>query len=109
MSRTRRIHDMGIQRRKFSKEFKIQIIHEIENGTSVAQISRQHEIQESMIHKWRKQYQQNPANAFSGNGKISSQEARIAQLERILGKLYLEKEFLKKTVEHLEMLRSQKS
>jgi hypothetical protein len=62
MSRTRRIHDMSIQRRKFSKEF-----------------------------------------------KISSQEARIAQLERMLGKLYLEKEFLKKTVEHLEMIRSQKS
>ena len=77
---------MSIQKRKFSKEFKIQIIHEIENGTPVAQISRQHEIQESLIHKWRKLFsalaslaprpernQQNPANAFSGNGKISSQ------------------------------------
>lgn len=118
----RRIYAMSIQRRKFSKEFKIQVIHEIENGTPVAQISRQHEIQESLIHKWRKLFsalaslaprpernQQNPANAFSGNGKISSQESRIAQLERMLGKLYLEKEFLKKTVEHLEMLRSQKS
>jgi len=99
---------MSIQRRKFNKEFKIQIIHEIENGAPVAQISRQHEIQESLIHKWRKQYQQDPANAFSGNGKISSQEARIAQLERTLGKLYLENEFLKKTLEHLEMIRFQK-
>jgi hypothetical protein len=55
-----------------------------------------------MIHKWRKQYQQNPVIAFSGNGKISTNEARIAQLERTIGKLYLEKEFLKKTVEHLD-------
>jgi transposase-like protein len=38
---------MSMQRRKFSKEFKIQIIREIDNGTPVAQLSRQHQIQES--------------------------------------------------------------
>jgi len=100
---------MSTQRRKFSKEFKMQIIHEIKNGTSIAQISRQHQIHDSMIHKWRRQYEQDPGNAFSGNGNISSQEAKIAQLERTIGKLYLEKEFLKKTLEHLEMIQSQKS
>ena len=99
---------MSIQRRKFTKEFKIQLIHEIKNGTSIAQLSRQHKINDSMIHKWRKQYEQDPENAFSGNGNTSSQEAKIAQLERTIGKLYLEKEFLKKTLEHLEMLQSQK-
>lgn len=99
---------MSIQRRKFSKEFKIQIIHEIKNGTPIAQISRQHKIHDSMIHKWRRQYEENPENAFSGNGNVSSQEAKIAQLERTIGKLYLEKEFLKKTLEHLEMIQSQK-
>lgn len=99
---------MSIHRRKFSREFKIQIIHEIKNGTPIAQISRHHQINDSMIHKWRRQYEENPGNAFSGNGNISSQEAKIAQLERTIGKLYLEKEFLKKTLEHLEMLQSQK-
>ena len=99
---------MSIQRRKFSKEFKIQIIREIDNGTPVAQLSRTHQIQESLIHKWRKQFSKDPANAFSGNGIPSTQEAKLAQLERTIGKLYLENEFLKKTVNHFEMLRSQK-
>jgi transposase-like protein len=35
---------MSMQRRKFTKEFKIQIIREIDNGTPVAQLSRQHQI-----------------------------------------------------------------
>jgi len=35
---------MSMQRRKFTKEFKIQIICEIDNGTPVAQLSRQHQI-----------------------------------------------------------------
>jgi transposase len=55
---------MSIQRRKFSKEFKIQIIREIDNGIPVAQLSRQHQIHESLIHKWRKQFQKDPVNAF---------------------------------------------
>jgi transposase len=99
---------MSIQRRKFTKEFKIQIIREIDNGTPVAQLSRQHQIQESLIHKWRKQFSKDPVHAFSGNGIPSTQEAKMAQLERTIGKLYLENEFLKKTINHFEMLRSQK-
>jgi transposase len=75
---------MSMQRRKFSKEFKIQIIREIDNGTPVAQLSRQHQIQESLIHKWRKQFQKDPVHAFSGNGIPSTQEAKMAQLERTI-------------------------
>jgi hypothetical protein len=42
---------MSMQRRKFSKEFKIQIIREIDNGTPVAQLSRQHQFRFIMIVK----------------------------------------------------------
>ncbi|MBD3182894.1 transposase, partial [Candidatus Poribacteria bacterium] len=37
---------MSKQRKKYSKEFKIQILREVETGTPVSQLSRQHEIQE---------------------------------------------------------------
>jgi transposase len=95
---------MSKKRRQFSREFKLQVIREIESGVPAAQISRQHQIGESLLHKWKKQYRRDPQNAFNGAGKPSSQDAKIADLERTIGQLYLENAFLKKTANHLEML-----
>jgi transposase len=94
---------MSKKRKQYSREFKIQVIREIESGTPVAQVARQNEIHESLIHKWKKQYSADPQNAFSGPGRASTNEAKIAELERSIGKLYLENEFLKKTLDHFEM------
>ena len=44
------------KRRQFNREFKLQVIREIESGTPVAQVARQHQIHDSLIHKWRRQY-----------------------------------------------------
>lgn len=52
------------KRRQFSREFKLQVLREVESGTPVAQVARQHQIHESLIHKWNRQYRQNPENAF---------------------------------------------
>jgi len=94
---------MSKKRKQYSREFKIQVIREIESGTPVAQVARQHEIHESLIHKWKKQYSADPQNAFSGPGRASTKEAKIADLERTIGQLYLENAFLKKTLNHFEM------
>ena len=53
--------------------------------------------------KRKKQYSADPQNAFSGPGRASTQEAKIADLERTIGQLYLENSFLKKTLDHFEM------
>jgi transposase len=95
---------MSKKRRQYSREFKIQVLREVESGTPVAQLSRQHGIHESLIHKWKKQYTSDPQNAFSGPGRASTDEAKIAELERSIGKLYLENEFLKKTIDHFEIM-----
>ena len=95
---------MSKKRKQYSREFKIQLLREIESGTPVSQLSRQHEIHESLIHKWKRQYSADPQNAFSGPGRASTQEAKIAELERSIGKLYLENEFLKKTIDHFETM-----
>jgi len=55
---------MSKKRKQYSREFKIQVIREIESGTPVAQVARQHEVHESLIHKWKKQYSADPQNAF---------------------------------------------
>jgi transposase-like protein len=44
---------MGKQRRKFSAEFKKQVIQEVESGLSLNEAARRHQISTSLISTWR--------------------------------------------------------
>jgi len=90
------------RRRQYTRDFKIGVIREVESGKTLAQVSRENGISPSLIVKWRKQYFDDPENAFRGNGKTYKENARIAELERLLGQLYIENEFLKKALARLE-------
>ena len=46
--------------------------------------------------RWREELAENPEKAFSGNGKRYKYEARIAELEWLLGQAHAENELLKK-------------
>ena len=56
--------------RQYTRDFKIGVIREGESGKTLAQVSRENGISPSLIVKWRKQYFDDPENAFRGNGKI---------------------------------------
>ena len=90
------------RRRQYTRDFKIGVIREVESGKTLAQVSRENGISPSLIVKWRKQYFDDPENAFRGNGKTYKENARIAELERMVGRLYAENEFLKKALTILE-------
>jgi transposase len=89
-------------RRQYTRDFKIAVVREIETGKSLAQVSRENGIHPSLIVKWKKGYFENPENAFSGNGRVYKEQARMAELERLVGRLYAENEFLKKALSTLE-------
>lgn len=90
-------------RKKFTKESKISILRELENSKNAAQVCREHDIHPSMLSKWKREYKDDPETAFSGNGKISKPEAKLAESERLIGQLYAENAFLKKVLTRLEM------
>jgi len=92
---------MGTKRRKYSKEFKISVVRELESGFVPGELSHRHEIHPSMPGRWQKEYYKDPDNAFSGNGNIYKHEAKIAELERMVGQLHIENEFLKKAIANL--------
>ena len=85
--------------RTFSQEFKRQVVEELLSGESrPAQLCRRHNISSSLLYHWKKQY---------GRGKFNNEpnaeaalKDRIEKLERLVGKLALENEFLKKGLEH---------
>lgn len=96
-----------ITRRRHTREFKISIIRELESGKNLAQLSRENNLHPTMISRWKLEYQKNPESAFSGNGNIYKEFAKNQELERLVGKLYAENEFLKKALGILEKRRQE--
>jgi transposase len=91
-----------ITRRRHTRDFKIAIIRELESGKNLAQLSRENSIHPAMMSRWRLEYRKNPESAFSGNGNTYKEAAKSHELERLVGKLYAENEFLKKALSILE-------
>lgn len=87
---------MNKTRRRYDREFKISVIAELEGGKPLAQVAREHGIHPSLPCRWKNELAENPERAFSGNGKRYKYEARIAELERLLGQAHAENELLKK-------------
>lgn len=84
--------------RKFSTEFKRQVVEELLSGLSTpAQITRRYEISSGLLYHWKKQYLNN-LFTDAPNREAALQE-RICQLEQLVGRLALENEFLKKAVQ----------
>ena len=92
---------MNLARRTFTREFKVAAIREIESGKSVAVVARSLQVHPMVLNRWRAEYRSNPIEAFRGNGKKVPLE-REAELERKIGQLTLEIDFLKKTLKHIE-------
>jgi transposase len=76
--------------------FKISVVAELEGGKPLAQIAREQGIHPSLPSRWRDELAEDPEKAFSGNGNKYKDQARIAELERLLGQAHAEIELLKK-------------
>ena len=82
-------------RRSFSLELKRQVVQELLSGESTAaQLCRRHNIVSSLLYHWKIQYQRGKFD--NEPTQESALKDRVEQLERLVGKLALENEFLKK-------------
>jgi transposase len=86
---------MALKRRQFTRDFKLQVVREVDAGKPMAQVARQHQINPNTVAKWRKQLRQYPQTAFAGHGRAYTDEARVAELERMVGRLTMENDLLK--------------
>lgn len=97
---------MAEERRKYTREFKVNIVHAYESGKSVGELTREYDIHANLVYKWAQEYRNNPAGSFRGSGNASEanvvQESRISELERMIGRLTMEMDFLKKALKHAE-------
>jgi len=85
--------------RSYSLEFKRQVVEELMSGeTRPAQLCRRHNISSSLLYHWKRQYSRGKFNN-EPTAEAALQD-RIEKLERLVGKLTLENEFLKKGLQH---------
>ena len=83
-------------RREFSPHFKVQVVLEALKGErSQAQICRQYNISCELLRQWKKQFLERAHLIFTP-GANSKEHQRIAELERLVGKLTYELSVSKK-------------
>jgi transposase len=87
---------MDKSRRVFTREFKVAAVKELESGKPVGYVARRLEVRRNVLNRWRREFQEQPTKAFSGNGKRILAEGREAELERKIGQMTMENDFLKK-------------
>jgi len=99
---------MSISRRRFTREFKLQVVRAFESGVTVAELTRQFDIHANLVYKWSQEFQNNPEGAFRGTASevdpSQTNEQRIGELERIIGRLTVENDFLKKALRHAKTI-----
>lgn len=85
-------------RRQFTREYKLEVVRQVEAGMETTEVARQYEVHPNLIRKWRELYRANGEKAFAGHGMAYREEAKVAALERKIGQLTMENEFLKKLI-----------
>ncbi len=83
--------------RSFTPEFKAQVVLELLTGTkNSAALCRQHQLSATLLADWKAAFLARAPLLFQSKEQRSQEAARIADLERLVGRLTLEAEILKK-------------
>ena len=105
--------------RVFKVEFRIAVAQRILNGESVSSLSRQYKIKRSLLYRWRDAYREmgtagfgRPRGPRSGAKRnaiakpSTTADERIVELERRLGRMALENDFLRRAFKRVKEARS---
>jgi transposase-like protein len=86
---------VNLKRREYTEEFKLKVLAEVEAGIGLAQVARKYQVHPNTIRTWRRQARKYYKDrAFAGRGKAYTDEARIAELQRMVGRLTMENEMI---------------
>jgi transposase len=96
---------MDLARRVYSRDLKVAAMREIDAGRTVGEVARQLELSPKLLERWRGEWRARGEAAFPGVGRcgmspVLTELQRIADLERKIGQLAMENDFLKKALQH---------
>jgi transposase len=95
------------KRRTFTAEFKAQVVLEELTGVKdKAEICREHQLRSQVFTRWKTEFLERAPEIFATQPSRGDEQARIAELERMVGRLTMELEAAKKASNVLSSLSS---
>ena len=97
---------MDLSRAIYSREVKIATMRALDAGSTNGEIARKYQLSPKLLERWRGEWRAKGESAFPGIGRRGSDlpaledARRIAELERKIGQLTMENDFLKKALQH---------
>lgn len=93
---------MGRTPKIFTADFKAKVVLDIiTNGKSFGQASREYGIKDSVLSRWKQEFLERASSVFENHTANDDRDRRIAELERMLGKLTMQLEMAKKVSGYL--------
>src|SRR5919199_1137920 len=85
------------QRRSFTPQFKTRIVLEVLTKLqTMAQVCREYDLKEQVVTRWKAEFLERAPTLFAADPQRDADQARIAELERLVGRLTMELEIAKK-------------
>ena len=101
---------MVTQRRKHSRQFKMEVVEALLSGKSPLVVGKENDLNTNMISRWKKQYL---SGKFHGAGKTDTElrklKTKVCELEQMVGKLTMENYILKKEKEFIAQAKKESS
>jgi len=94
---------MPRKRRSFNAEFKAKVVLELISGKKgLAEASREYNIKDTVLSRWKQEFMAKATQVFEQPQDVQEKEARIAELERMVGKLTMQLELQKKVLSYAD-------
>ena len=92
------------KRRTFSAEFKAKVVLELISGKkSLTGASRAYSIKDTVLSRWKQEFLSNATQLFEQPQEVQEKDARIAELERMVGRLTMQIELQKKVLSYASL------
>src|ERR1700712_3779785 len=97
---------MDLSRSVYSRDLKIAAMRALDAGSTGGEIARKYQLSPKLLERWRGEWRAKGESAFPGSGRrgadlpVLAGAGRIAELERKIGQLTIENDFLKKGLQH---------
>jgi transposase len=99
---------MDLSRAVYSRDLKIAAMRALDSGSTNGEIARKYQLSPKLLERWRGEWRAQGESAFPGIGRRGAglpavdDARRIAELERKIGQLTMENDFLKKALQHFK-------
>ena len=97
---------MDLSRAVYSRDLKITAMRALDAGMALGELARKYQLSPHLLERWRGEWRAKGELAFPGIGRRGADPPaiddarRIAELERKIGQLTMENDFLKKALQH---------